>query len=150
MRHTLEFLDIQEIDYQHKDGTSQIGWTGIKFTSLDDLLENEILQKTRIVIHKELVNKLDILEKRKQNPDNRNRGKTYKQILENDIKKARKDIINQKKFIDYGDLLLQLIELISRIISNFKNIYYFIDFTENDVLMNEYLLFKIYQRILLI
>lgn len=150
MRHTLEFLDIQEIDYQLKDGTSPVGWTGIEFISLDDLLENEILQKTRIVIYKERVNKLNILEKRKQNPDKRNRGNTYKQKLENDIKTARKHIIDQKKFIDYGDLLVQLVELISRIISNFKNIYYFTDFTENDILMNEFLLFKIYQRILLI
>jgi hypothetical protein len=150
MKQSLEFLDIKDIDYQLKDGSSPVGWTKIEFTSLDDLLENEIFQQEHIAIYKKSLDKLDILEKRKQKPDKRNRGKIYKELLENDIKKERKYIIDMKKYIDYKDLLVHLINLISRIISNYKNIYYFIDFTENELLMSEFLLFKIYQRIILI
>lgn len=117
--------------------------------SLQDLLEAERLHEERLLEYNEMVEKKNILEKRKQKPDKRRRGKFYRYFLNCNISDAKKNIIYYKKWVDKNDIITGYISLISQTISQFKKIYA-MNISESEKINSELLLFKIYKQVLLI
>jgi hypothetical protein len=117
--------------------------------SLASLLKHETMHNSRLLEYNELIENKNVLEKRKDTPDKRRRGKIHKYFLNCDISYAKQDIVCHKKWMDSNDAIKDYISLISRTISQFKKIY-IMDIREIDRRNMELLLLKIYKQALLI
>jgi len=117
--------------------------------SLGDLLEEPRLHEERLLKYNEMIEKKNVLEKRRQKPDKRRRGKIYQYFLNCNISNAKKNIIYYKKWVDKFNIITGYISLISQTISQFKKIHS-MNMSESEKINSELLLFKIYKQVLLI